>query len=287
MRPFCGVTEQLPFLPRAQGRAELGVKWRDGRTRLAHALEEGAPKLRFPRPDDPAGFEAVWINSAGGLTDGDSLKLEVRVDSKARLLLTSQAAEKVYRARHGMAAARLDVRLDAAADSHVEWLPQETILFEGGRLERSLEIDLAPGATLLAVESVVLGRTARGEVVGEGHFADAWTVRRQGRPIWADRLRLSGAIDELGRRPALLDGARAFASLLYVGPDAESRLESLREWCEALPVRAGCSARGELLALRCLADDGDRLRMATSLLLSRFRSALAGATVPLPRLWSC
>ncbi|SNB66121.1 urease accessory protein [Arboricoccus pini] len=279
--------DEPAFLPRAQGRAELEVKWQDGRTRLAHALEEGAAKLRFPRADDPAGFEAVWINSAGGLTDGDRLTLRVKAGEKARLLLTSQAAEKVYRARHGMAAARLDVRLDAALGSHVEWLPQETILFESGMLERSFEVDLAPGATLLAAESVVLGRTARGEVVERGQFADSWMIRREGQPIWADRLRLTGAIGALGRRPALLDGARAFASILYVGADAESRQEAVREWCEALPIRAGCSARGELLALRCLAADGDQLRMAMSLLLSRFRSALAGATVPLPRLWSC
>ncbi|WP_088561040.1 urease accessory protein UreD [Arboricoccus pini] len=281
------VKDEPAFLPRAQGRAELEVKWQDGRTRLAHALEEGAAKLRFPRADDPAGFEAVWINSAGGLTDGDRLTLRVKAGEKARLLLTSQAAEKVYRARHGMAAARLDVRLDAALGSHVEWLPQETILFESGMLERSFEVDLAPGATLLAAESVVLGRTARGEVVERGQFADSWMIRREGQPIWADRLRLTGAIGALGRRPALLDGARAFASILYVGADAESRQEAVREWCEALPIRAGCSARGELLALRCLAADGDQLRMAMSLLLSRFRSALAGATVPLPRLWSC
>lgn len=263
---------ELPVLQRAEGAGRITVAADDGRTRLRRLFQEGCGKIRLPRGPD---CEAVLINSSGGLTGGDRLDWAAEAGPGADLTLTTQACEKVYRARDGEA--RTAVSLAAGEDARLHWLPQETILFDGGALSRRLEADLARGARLVAAEAVVLGRTAMAETVHRGSLGDRWRIRREGRLVFADDIRLSGALAEIAARPAVLAGARAFASLLLVADDAERLLQPLRARIGRL---GGASAFGGKLFARIAAADGFSLRQA---LLPALEVLLDGRA--LPRAW--
>ncbi len=258
-------------LPRARGAGRVRVALRDGRSRLADLRHEGAGKILLPRGTPHP--EAVILNTAGGITGGDRFAWAGAAGPGAELTLTTQAAERVYRSAGG--AGRVETRLEVGPGAALYWLPQETILFDGGALERSLEADLAEDAALLALETVVLGRAAMGETVRRGHLVDSWRVRRGGRLVFADALRLSGDVARIAEGPAVFAGARAAATLLYVGPDAEARLAPLRA---ALPAGAGASLRSGALVARLLAPSGRALRAALARAIRLFR--------PLPAVWS-
>lgn len=271
-------------LPRAVGRVELTVAMRDGRSRIAGLVQAGPSRLRFPTPLDPAVLEAVLLNNAGGLTDGDHIAQLVRVGPAARATLATASAEKVYRART-TEPARVTTRLEVADGGRLEWLPQEAILFDRSRLVRTLEAHLAPTAGLLLVESLVLGRGAMGEIVAEGLIEDRLRIYRSGRLARADAFRLDGPIDALRRRPALLGGALATALVLQVGRQVPDLLERLRERLADVPVRAGASGRGDVLACRILAADGRSLRRALKVALGVLRAGPDGCETALPRVW--
>ena len=244
-------------------RREAGV------TRLARLFQDGCGKIRAE------GLEAVLINSSGGLTGGDRMAWAVDGAEGARLTVSTQACEKIYRARDGVAEQR--ATLSVGEGARLDWLPQETILFDGGALSRRLEADLAESATLLAVEAVVLGRTAMAETVRTGTLHDRWRIRREGRLVFADDLRLDGAIAEVVAKAPILAGARAFASLLLIADDAERFLAPLRA---ALGGLGGASTFDGKLFARVTAPDGFALRQA---LLPAIEILRAGA--PLPRVW--
>jgi urease accessory protein len=262
-------------LQRARGSGRIAVRAEAGVTRLARLFQDGCGKIRLPRDARAEGLEAVLINSSGGLTGGDRMAWEVEVGDGARLTVSTQACEKIYRARDGLAEQR--AALSVGDGARLDWLPQETILFDGGALSRRLEADLGAGATLLAVEAVILGRTAMDETVRTGALHDRWRIRREGRLVFADDLRLDGPIAELAAKAPILAGARAFASLLLVADDAERLLPPLRA---ALGDRGGASAFDGKLFARITASDGFALRQA---LLPALEILRDGA--PLPRVW--
>jgi urease accessory protein len=201
-------------------------------------------------------------------------------EAGARLTLTTQACEKVYRARDGRAEVKLS--LNAAAGARIDWLPQETILFDGAALSRTLEADLAADARLLAVEAVVLGRTAMGETVRRGTLRDRWRVRREGKLVFADDLRFEGPVAEVAALAPTLAGGKAFASLLLVADDAERFLAPVREAIAppSASMGGGASAFDGKLFARIVAADGLALRR---ILLPAIAALRDGE--PCPRVW--
>jgi len=151
-------TVQTPRLQRAAGAGRIQVRRAEGATRLARLYQDGCAKIRLPTDHAARSLEAVLINTSGGLTGGDRISWQVDAQAGASLTVSTQACEKVYRARDGEA--RVAVTLSAGEGARIDWLPQETILFEGSRLNRTLEVDLDEDATLTAVEAVLLGREA-------------------------------------------------------------------------------------------------------------------------------
>ncbi|MDC9825881.1 urease accessory protein UreD [Devosia sp. ZB163] len=245
----------------------------DGRTRLTTLFQEGCAKIRLPHTHDQS-LQAVLINTAGGLTGGDDVAWEIDAAPGARVVLTTQACERVYRSLGDDATVRSTITVGAGA--HLDWLPQETILFEGARLDRGLEVDLAPDASFFAIEAILLGREAMGEAARNAHLRDNWRIRRGGRLIHAEATRLSA--DPLERDGlGLLDGANAFATLLYVGADAELKLDRVRD---LLTDATGASVVGERLVVRAMAPSGLALRRIITPLIAH----LSGAGT-LPRLW--
>jgi urease accessory protein len=264
-------------LQRARGTGRLSTKQVDGRTRINTLFQEGCGKIRLPNTHSSA-LEAVLINTAGGITGGDRLAWTADIAEGGRAVLTTQACERSYRSTGDTAHVNTDLTVGAGA--HLDWLPQETILFAASKLHRTLEVDLAGGATLTAIEAVLLGRDAMGEDARDAMLRDTWRIRREGRLIHAESTQLSGASEERDSL-SLLSGMRAFATILHV-PTGPERAEQLRETLQSVlpPGRIGISANGERLVIRAMAESGLALRrMIVPILLQ-----LTGAG-SLPRLW--
>lgn len=263
-----------PGLQRAEGQAALTVRVAAGRTRIERLRQAGCLKLRFPRPDG-FGAQGVLVNTAGGLTGGDRLMLDIAVEAGAALTLTTQGCERIYRASGGVARVETAVRI--AAGARLSLLPQETILFDGGALARRIAVDCAADGRLLLVESVILGRTLMGERVRSGFLKDSWRIRRAGRLVFAEEARFAGPVEAIARSAASLDGACAFATLVLVDGQAASRLDAARA---LIGEAGGASAFDGLLVARLVAARGDGLRRRLIPLLC------ALADEPLPRVWS-
>jgi len=266
-------------LERAEGSVALAVARSPRGSEARTVRQAGCLRVRFPRGAADGSLEAILLNNAGGLTGGDALELSVDLAAGASARVSSAAAEKIYRALHGEVA--VATRLEVGPGAALEWLPQETILFDGSRLRRSLEIMLGEDASLLAVEAVLLGRLAMGERVTTGRLVENWRVRCGGRLVFAEALRLDGDIAALAGRPAVLGGATAFATLLGAGPHAASGLEPLREALETAPAEAGASLREGLLICRMAAPNGAALRATLARALAVLRPGR-----PLPRAWT-
>ena len=194
--------------------------------------------------------EAIIINTSGGLAGGDRFEIDVRAESD--FCLTTQAAEKIYRSLGSET--RVATRLRAEGNARLLWLPQEAILFDGARLKRSFDAELGRNATLLAVETVVLGRKAMKELLTEFSFHDRWRIRRGGKLIFADDLRFN----PLRVRGAVaLGGCEAFATIVLVSPDTELFLDPLRE---IIGMRGGVSVWDGKLVARLVGVDGFDMR---------------------------
>jgi urease accessory protein len=273
------VLQARSWLPRTEGSIRLGFTRRGAASHIDVLHQAGAARVRFPGPAG-GGIEAVLHNTAGGLTGGDRINVAVALAEASEATVTSAAAEKIYRARDHQAA-ELRVELTLLGGARLFWLPQPTILFNGARLERRTEVAVAGNGSLLALEILIFGRAAMGEQVTLGAVHDMWRVRREGALVFAETLRLKGAIGENLQRKATFAGARAPALLLYVAPDAVGRLGEAQARVQAIRSTAGASAWNGLLVVRALAEDGG--------MLQREMGALAewlGAR-PLPRVWQC
>jgi urease accessory protein len=259
---------------RALGRIALTVAADKGLTRRKRVQESGSLRVRFPNSDlrEP---EAVIVNTAGGIAGGDRFDLDFALGEGARLVVTTAAAEKVYRALGPDAA--IAVKLSLGAGAALTWLPQETILFDRVRLSRSIDVDLAEDASLLLAESIVFGRSAMGETVAQGRLLDRWRVRRGGRLVFAETVRLEDGIARKLSEPAGLNGGAAIATLLMV-PGDDSKVAALRALSENFAGEVGISAWNGIAVVRLCARDGAALRRDLVLLLAALRTTL-------PRLW--
>src|SRR5215510_6039650 len=260
---------------RAQGVVRFDVRCDGGVTRRGRLHESGSLRVRFPSPEDE-GLSAVFLNTAGGVAGGDHFDITIAAGEGARLTLTTAAAEKVYRAPD--APARLDISLKAEAGAHLAWLPQETILFDRAKISRRIDIDLAEGASLLLCEIVVFGRAAMGERMASGEFVDRWRLRRGGKLVFAETVRLDGDIGAKLARPAVAKGGAAIATALIV-PGDQAVVERIREAANSFGSEVGVSAWNGFAMARFCAQDAARLRADMMTVLGR------ASSMTLPRLW--
>jgi urease accessory protein len=260
---------------RARGEVRFDVHLRDGMTRRRHLHESGSLRVRFPSPEDD-GLSAMFVNTAGGIAGGDRFAIEIAAGEGTRLTLTTAAAEKVYRAPG--TPAELNISLKAARGAHLSWLPQETILFDHARIARRIDIELDEAASLLLCEIVVFGRTAMGERMREGSFVDRWRLRRGGRLVFAETMRLEGAIGDRLAQAAIANNAAAIGTALIVPGDA-ALVERIRERAPSFGGEVGLSAWNGFAMARFCAQDAARLRADMMAVLGH------ASEVPLPRLW--
>lgn len=268
----------LPDYVRASGGVRLRFGAVGARTMRLEVAESGGYRARFPTSHDGC-CEAVLINTAGGMAGGDRAITRIGLDAGAQAVVTTQAAEKIYRSQGSDT--HVDTKIVVAARAELAWLPQETILFSGARLARSLSVELAADSGFIACETLYFGRAAMGETLLHGSFHDRWRIRREGRLVFAEDLRLEGAIDETLRRKAVGQGARAVSTVLAT---AAGRLDEVRaclaEEAAFSDVEAAAGAHEGLLLIRLLSSDAQALRRALVMLLGH----LTGRA--LPRTWS-
>jgi urease accessory protein len=270
----------LPRHQRAHGRAELGFVHSPRGTVLKHLYNAAPLRVLFPTPEPDDVPLAALVNVGGGLAGGDSLEVSVRLEAGTGASVTTPAAEKVYRSTGDTT--RLSTELEVGAGATLEWLPQETILFDGARLERRMQVRLAPGARLLAAEMLVYGRVARGERLGNGALFDSWRLWRDGRLHWADATELSGDLAAPLRSPFGFGGAEASALLLLsAGEDAALAARDLLR-------QAGQDAtipRPGLMLARWLGP-ASAVREGVARSLPMLRAHALGLPPRLPRLWT-
>jgi urease accessory protein len=272
-------------LQRADGSARIVLSGSEMGTRIMDVFERSPIRIMFPKTAGDAVMEAVLINTAGGIAGGDRLKFDVTALANASIAVTSQAAEKVYRALSEPA--RISTKLKACEASRLAWLPQKTIIFNLSRLSRKTEIELSSGAELLALEWLVLGRAAHGEAIAGGHISDSWRVRFDGRLVWADSFH---AADETFRhlhRKALLSDCKAIGTLIYFGPNLNARLEFLRDMAPSLGCHCAVTSVGGLIVARFAAVVSFDLELALRSFLQKFSRELGPGPFRVPTMWSC
>jgi urease accessory protein len=258
-------------MQRAQGRAFVAF---GAGTRLADLAQSGSAKAMLPRVSGPP--EVVFLNTSGGLTDGDRLCYHLEIAAGCRIIATTQTAERAYATRGAPAVAEVTATLGAGA--RLDWLPQETILFEDSHLHRSTTINLAGDAACLMVESVVLGRHAMGETLTRARLTDRRMVLRDARPVWAETLAITP--DFLAEaNAALLGEARAFAVIALIAPHAEDALPALRAALSHQGCESAASGWDGKCIARILARDSWPLKQQIATALAALRAG------PLPRVW--
>ena len=259
-------------LQRSRGEADVG--FHNGS--LAKLYQRGAAKVLLPRTHDDA-HEAVLVNTAGGITGGDRYSYGCRA-AASRVVMTTQAAERAYRSSTEDVAV-MNVRLTATQGAALHWLPQETILFDGCRLARSIQLDLDAASECLVLESLVYGRHAMGERLQACHFTDRWRIRQKGRLVHAESLSLTDDIGAMMGAAAGAAGAQMSATLVYVGPRLEQLAADINSVLPSLVSRTAVSCWQGRLVLRLLAHE----TMAGKADLSRILGSIRGQKVP--RVW--
>jgi urease accessory protein len=272
-------------LQRAEGSVRIVLSGSEKGNRIMDVFQRSPIRIMFPRTDGGAAEEAVLVNTAGGIAGGDRLECDVTALANASIAVTSQAAEKVYRALNEPA--RIATRLKACESAKLAWLPQETIVFNCARLSRATEIELSSGAELLALEWLVLGRAAHGEKLAGGHITDSWRVKKDGRLVWADTFRATDEVFAHLERKALLSDCNAVGTLVYFGPNLDTRLELLRDIALSLECRCAATSLGGLIIIRFAARVSSDLRLALGSFLQQFSRELGPGPFRVPKMWSC
>jgi urease accessory protein len=258
-----------------------------GKTVLADLYQRAPCRVLFPTTESDEPIQAVLLTTSGGLTGGDRTHIGIEAGANTQATVTTQAAEKIYRALPdtGDALVRVDMRV--ADGAWAEWLAQETIVFEGSRLRRLFAADVAATGRLLAVESIVFGRTAMGENFDTGFLHDAWRISRAGRLVWADALHLEGDVRSLRTSACGFGTNVACSTVLYAGADASQQLAEARRLLGECELACGATSLDGIMLVRIMATDAAELRAAVMSLIAGIRQNAAALPARLPRIWDC
>jgi urease accessory protein len=273
-----------------EARLTLGFEARGEATVLARREHRGP--LAVQRPFFPEGASVCHVyvlHPPGGIVGGDNLKIDVDVATGAHALVTTPAATKAYRTAGPPAA--LENRLRVEAGGVLEWLPQETILYEGCDVSLATRVDLAPGAAFLGLDLVCFGLPARGEAFVRGRCKQAFELWRDGAPLALERGRFDGG----GPVPAAawgLAGAPVMGTLLAApaaAKDAEALLAALRAEADALPdghLGSATALAGGVVACRYVGPSVERAGAFLRAAWALARPALLARAATPPRIWS-
>jgi len=272
-------------LQRAEGCCRIVLGGSEKGTRIMDLYQKSPLRVLFPKTAGTSAEEAVLVNTSGGVAGGDRLEVSVTVIEEASIAITTQAAEKVYRAI--AESAHILTTLKARDTARLAWLPQETIVFNHARVSRETHVEVRSGAEVLALEWLVLGRAAHGEKLSAGSITDRWRIVKDGRLVWADSFRVTDYVVPHLSRKALLSDCSAVATLVYFGSEPGTRLELVRDLAPLLECHCAATLVGGLMIARFAARASYDLKTAMRNLLQQFGNGLAQGPFQVPRMWSC
>ncbi len=272
-----------PRLQRGDGTVEITFSAVTGVSRLKHLYQKDPCRALFPETltDDLA--TAVIATTSGGITGGDRLRVNLSVQEGAAVVATTQAAEKVYRSLGDNCT--VDIRVAGDSGTWLEWIPQETILFNQSRLRRSTTIEAKPGTMIMAGDLLVFGRLAHGEIFKSGYLRDSWKVMCNGRLVWTDALRLDGNVTSVMTDTAGFAGMVSVATFIYVADDACGHLEVARDLLAGCQARCAATCVNSVLIVRFLSSDPRELRFAFGEFWTGFRQRVRRLPPNMPRVW--
>lgn len=270
-----------PIVSSWKARLSLGFSFIDNRTILSERDHDGP--LVVQKPLYPEGGEvchAIVVHPPGGIAGGDELTLKVTTEKNASVLLTTPGAAKWYRSAGPWA--KQSVAFDVKGT--LEWLPQETIVFDGALAETAYDVNLGARAGLIGWDIVCLGRTGSGERFARGTFRTSTQIRRENQLLWLERGRIDGG-GRLLDSPAGLDGKPVFGTLFA------SFLHFDREILKPLKAQKPVTGDGAvtllpgILLARYLGDSSEAARRYFIALWRILRPALTGREATEPRIW--
>jgi urease accessory protein len=276
------ITDPPPAPP---WRATLRLDFADdaGTTRLIRRAHAGPLRVQKALyPEGPRACQVIIVHPPGGVVGGDTLDIAMRLGAGSQVLATTPGAAKWYRAgaRGAAPCSRQDVRLRADDGAALEWLPQETIFYDGASVMLEHEVDLGPGATYIGGEILCFGRRAMGERYLRGQVRQRTRIRLAGRLVWHEQ----GRLDAAGlASPLGLQGKSVCATLLAVGrPLPAAILARLRAEVPGLAL----SQVKPVLVARYLGDDSESARAAMLRVWAAVRPHLLGIDARVPRIWN-
>jgi len=272
-------------LQRGKGVCRIAVAGSKDGNKIIDVFQQSPLRVIFPRIDGAAAKEAVLINTGGGIAGGDRLECGVTAMAGASIAVTSQTAERVYRALDQPARILTKLRVDE--DAKLAWFPHETMVFNWARFHRQTEVELSSGSELIALEWLIFGRTASGEQMVGGEIRDSWRVKKEGRLIWADSFRISEEVFPHLNRKALLNNYKAIATLISFGPELAKRLDLLREFSLSLDCRCAVTSVADLIIMRLAAEESWNLKLALRGLLQQLGPEFGDGPFRVPRMWLC
>ena len=261
----------VPKLQRARGKIGLHLNGQ----KLEHLYQSGCAKLMLPKTYGNMS-EAVMLNTAGGITGGDRLDVSIMTQSSP-LIVTTQTAERIYRSSTEPAKVYVELHAEQAAILH--WIPQETILFEGSELDRTIRLNMSADSKCLLAETIVLGREAMGETMQNCHFTDNWRLFRDGKLFHAESFRLNGNVAEIMAAAAGGNGARILSTIFYAGSDAEQMSFTVKSAVENNTSNCAMSTWEDKLVIRLVSRHSQTARADINNILCIMRQQ------PMPRVW--
>ena len=272
-------------LQRAKGVCRIAVSGSEEGNKIVDVFQQSPLRVIFPRIDGVTAKEAVLVNTGGGIAGGDRLECGVTAVAGASIAVTSQTAEKVYRALDQPA--RILTKLKVGGGAKLAWFPHETIVFNWARFHRQTEVEILPGSELLALEWLVFGRAAHGEQMVGGEIRESWRVKKEGRLIWADTFCVTEEVFPHLNRKALLSNCKAIATLIYFGTRLDERLVLMREISRSFDCRCGVTLVAGLIIVRLAAEEAWTLKLALRALLQQLSPEFGDGPFRVPRMWSC
>lgn len=265
-----------------QAELSLSYQYRLDKTVIASRQHKGPLVVQKPFYPEHEVCHTYILHPPGGVVGGDQLTINVNVDSGAHALITTPASGKFYRCDERQASQSQNLRIDDGGI--LEWLPQETILFDQAKVKTHTSIELGEHGKLLAWEIMCLGRPASGEGFDNGYCQQCFEITRQGQKLLVERARLEGGSDLLSAKW----GMQEYTVLgVMVVSSADSELQTLARGVE--PVSTGLNSVtliDDLMICRCLGHQGIEVREFFTRIWQAIRPAWIGREAELPRIWN-
>lgn len=271
---------------RWQAELDLSFIRRDDRTLLAAKSHRGPLQIQKTLyPDGPGICQATVLHPPGGVADGDELTVTARLGPGSRVCLITCGATKWYRSPRDGAQQRL--RFTLAAGAALEWLPRESILFDGSKPDMQLDVELAPGSQFLGWEILCFGRRASGEAWRRGGLRLHSRIRQSGRPLWSERANILAG-SGFDSSPVGLGGYSVSGTMLAAGANiGVELLAACRAVAGGRDSRLGVTSTPLMLVARYLGHSSQDAFGWFASIWKVLRPALLGQPAIAPRLWAC